>query len=97
MSELIIKRVWIEPAECTGHTLCVPEAPGLIAYDKKADVSVVLENSLKRTHQELKQLLEASEVCPMLAFFIQTSDGSTFNASNELIRSVIRKGHYKWA
>jgi ferredoxin len=97
MSELVIKRVWIEPAKCTGHTLCVPEAPGLIEYDESKDVSVVKEAALKRTQQELKLLLEASEVCPMSAFFLETLDGSTFNLDNELIRQAIRDGKYKWA
>lgn len=96
MNVLAIKRVWIERGECTGHTLCVPEAPGLIEYDKKADVSVVLESNLQRTQQELRMLLEASEVCPMSAFFVQLADGRTFEAGSEPIRSAIRQGNYKW-
>jgi len=34
----------------------------------------------------------------MDAFFIETDDGSTFNASrNEIIRRAIREGRYTWA
>jgi ferredoxin len=98
MHILRIRRVWIEKAECTGHTLCVPEAPGLIAMDQEHDVAVVQEVALNRTHAELKLLLEASWVCPMDAFFIETDDGSTFNATrNEIVRCAIQEGRYTWA
>jgi ferredoxin len=98
MLTLKIRRVWIERAECTGHTLCVPEAPGLIEYDRATDASSVKEAGLERTQAELKLLLDASEVCPMRAFFIETDDGSTFNATrNEDIRRAIRAGRYSWA
>ena len=98
MFTLRIRRVWIEKADCTGHTLCVPDAPGLIEFDSASGVSVVKEAVLQRTQPELKALLEASEVCPMDAFFIETDDGSTFNASrNEIIRRAIREGRYTWA
>jgi ferredoxin len=89
--------VWIDPAQCTGHTLCVPEASGLIAYDKTKDVSVVKDANWQRTRQELMLLLEASEVCPMNAFILDTLDGGTFNLNNESIRQAIRDGKYKWA
>jgi ferredoxin len=95
---LRVRRVWIEKAECTGHTLCVPEAPGLIEYDADSDVSVVKESALQRTHPELKALLDASEVCPMDAFFVETEDGSVFNVSrNDDIRRAVREGRYTWA
>jgi ferredoxin len=90
--------VWIEKSECTGHTLCVPEAPGLIEYDAASDVSVIKEGAFQRTQPELKALLEASEVCPMDAFYVETDDGSVFNASrNDNVRRAIREGRYTWA
>jgi len=98
MFVLSIRRVWIEKSECTGHRLCVPEAPGLIEYDAASDVSVVKEATLSRTHAELKKILEASEVCPMDAFFIETDDGGVFNVSrNEIIRRAVLEGRYRWA
>jgi ferredoxin len=96
-SLLVIRRVWIEKAECTGHTLCVPEAPGLIVNDERSDVSVVQEHSLERTQHNLKLLLEAEAVCPMSAFFIEVENGDVFNLSNDLIQKKIRQGNYRWA
>jgi hypothetical protein len=41
MSTLVVKRIWIEQSECTGHTLCVPEAPDLIEFDQADGTSAV--------------------------------------------------------
>jgi ferredoxin len=95
---LNIRRVWIERAECLGHTLCIPEAPGLIEFDDNGGVAVVREASLKRTQSELKILLEASAVCPMRAFRIEIDDGFAFTLpGNEDVRKAIREGRYSWA
>ncbi len=96
-SPLVIRRVWIEKADCTGHALCVPEAPRLIAYDQHSAVSVVQQQSLERTQQNLKLLLEAAAVRPMSAFFVEVGNGTVFNVSNELIQRQIRAGQYRWA
>ena len=94
---LVVRRVWIEKSECTGHTLCASEAPGLIEYDPSSDVSVVQEHSLERTQENLKLLLEAEAVCPMDAFFVELEDGKVFNLCNELIQTEVRRGNYRWA
>jgi hypothetical protein len=95
---LVIKRVWIEKAECTGHTLCLPEAPGLIAYYASDDVSDVKESGLRHTHQELTLLLEASSVCPMRAFFIETEDGRVYGIPDHPeVREAIRLRSYRWS
>ena len=94
---LVIRRVWIEPAECTGHTLCHYEVPDLIDYDPAADVSVVKPRAVTWTREPLQQLLEAEAVCPMNAFFIETEDGKICNASDDWVQALIHKGAYRWA
>jgi len=65
--------------------------------DQEHDVAVV-QDALIHTDTELKLLLEASWVCPMDAFYIETDDGSTFNAWRDLtIRRAIKEGRYTWA
>jgi ferredoxin len=97
MTTLLIRRVWIERGECTSHTLCITETSGLIELDPDGDSAVVKEAALQRTQQELQELLEASFVCPMAAFHIETADGSTFCLGNELLQRAIRQGGYRWA
>ena len=98
MLHLTIKRVWIERFECLAHTLCESEVPGLIEYDESHGVYRVKEEALSHAPSELKQLLEASSVCPMHAFHIETEDGYTFNVqNNEMVRAAIKAGRYSWS
>jgi hypothetical protein len=78
--------------------MCEPEAPGLVEYDESIGVFAVKEASLKRTQEELKQLLEASYMCPMWAFQVTLVDGKTYYIRDEQwIRDAISKGDYEWA
>jgi len=98
MSALVVKRIWIERSECTGHTLCIPEAPELIEYDQSGDTSVVKQSSLRHTHQELAQFLAASEVCPMLAFRVETEDGHIHCVPDDRsVREALKQGNFRWS
>jgi ferredoxin len=95
---LIIRRVWIEKAECTGHTLCVPEAPDLLQYLDSEDVTTVRQDQLRHTIAELTALISAAEVCPMHAFFIETEDGRVYNIPDDQeVRDAIRLKNYRWS
>lgn len=97
MSTLVIKRIWIESAECTGHQLCVPEASELIEYLSKDDASVVKSNQLRYTQQELVALFGAASVCPMSAFYLETEDGRTLNVDADAIQQALKSGDYRWS
>jgi hypothetical protein len=45
MRKLIVRRVWIERSSCLWHTLCEPEAPGLIENDEANSVFRIKEES----------------------------------------------------
>ena len=95
MTTLVIRRIWIDKAECTGHGLCVPEAASLLEYSSAFRFSFVRNEALKHTQQELALLLAASEVCPcalsalrpktdvFIAF--QTIDRSAKRSNREII------------
>jgi len=98
MSTLVIKRIWIDKAECTGHGLCVPEAENLIAYASPFDFSFVRNEALKYTQQELALLLAASEVCPMRAFRVETEDGRIHSVPDDKsVRDALKQGNYRWS
>ncbi|HUG71837.1 MAG TPA: hypothetical protein VMK82_00295, partial [Steroidobacteraceae bacterium] len=97
VKDLVVRRVWIEGAECTWHTLCEPEAPGLITDDHANGVSRVKEESLLRTQDELNKLLEASRVCPMAAFYLETDTGDILNVdASDWVQNAIASGSYRW-
>jgi ferredoxin len=96
MSTLVIKRVWIERSECTGHGLCVPEAAGLVEYNPLGDFSIVKLGRLTYAHQQLKTLLEASMVCPMTAFGLESEDGRVYTLpEDEPVRVALKSGNYR--
>jgi ferredoxin len=98
MCTLVIKRIWIERSECTGHTLCIPEAPDLIEFDQPGDTTVVKQSSLRHTHQELVQFLAASEVCPMNAFRVETEDGHIHCVPDDRsVRDALKRGDFRWS
>jgi len=94
---LVVKRVWIDKNECTAMTLCESESKGLIEYSKEQGASVVKEHTLRRTQQELKLLLEASNVCAMSAFYLETEDGRVLNLDDDIVQQSIKAGSYRWA
>ena len=95
---LYVKRVWIDRENCLAHTLCEPEASGLIECDEAGQVYKVREAALQRTPQELKELLEANSVCPMGAFRVLLEDGKTYVIGDEpWIKKAIERGDYEWS
>ena len=97
MRRLFVRRVWIHKDECLWHTLCEPEAPGLIENDEANRVYRVKEEFLLHTQGELKQLLEASRVCPMNALYIETDSGEVLNAKESAwVQKAIESGSYAW-
>ena len=95
--KLIVRRVWIERVECLAHTLCGPEAPGLIEIDESAGASRIREEVLRRTPEELKQLLEATWVCPVSAFYVETDGGDVYIVGEtDWVQRAIRSGNYAW-
>jgi ferredoxin len=98
MSTLVVKRIWIEKSECTGLTLCVPEAPDLIEFDQSDGISKVKQGSLRFTQQELARFLAASEVCPMNAFRVETEDGRIHRVPDDrLVREALKRGDFRWS
>ena len=98
MSPLVVKRIWIERSECTGCGLCVPEAAGLVEYNPLGDSSIVKMDRLTYAHQQLKSLLEASMVCPMWAFRLESEDGRVYTLpEDEPVRVALESGNYRWA
>ena len=97
VQRLIVRRVWINRDSCLWHTLCGPEAPGLIENDEALSVYRIKEESLQFTQDELKQLLEASRVCPMNAFYVETSGGEVLNIDETAwVLEAIKSGNYAW-
>jgi hypothetical protein len=97
MRRLIVRRVWIDLDSCLWHTLCRPEAPGLIEEVGSDGASRIKEESLLRTQDELKQLLEASQVCPMNAFYVETDSGEVLNIGElDWVQKAIQSGSYAW-
>ena len=97
MQRLIVRRVWIHKDECLRHTLCEPEAPGLIENDEANSVYRIKEESILQTQSELKQLLEASRVCPMAAFYLETDSGEVLNVKESAwVQKAINSGSYDW-
>ena len=92
---LIVKRIWIEKAECTASTLCEPEAPGLIESDE--NTLWVKEAVLQHTQRELELLFDAAGVCPVAAFYLETHDGHVFNVEDDFVQEAVSKGDYRWA
>ena len=98
MSTLVIKRIWIERSECTGHGLCIPEAADLIDYTPLGDYSFVRAQQLAHTQQELVLLLAASTVCPMSAFRLEAEDGRVYSLpEDEMVRVALKSGDYRWS
>jgi ferredoxin len=98
MSTLVVKRIWIERSECTGHTLCGPEAPDLIELDQSGDTSTVKQGSLRNSQQELAWLIAASEVCPMRAFRVETEDGRIHCVPDDrAVRDALKQGDFRWS
>ena len=93
---LIVRRVWVDKNQCTAMTLCESESEGLIEYSEEQGASVVKEHALQRTQQELKLLLEASEVCAMSAFYLETEDGRVINLDHDEVQQAITSGKYRW-
>jgi ferredoxin len=97
MRKLVVRRVWIERKACLAHTLCEPEAPSLIESDEASDAFRIKEECLRRTQQELQLLLEASRVCPMDAFYVETDCGEVLNVDDtDWVRAAIKLGNYAW-
>jgi ferredoxin len=97
MSALVIKRIWIERSECLWHTLCVPEAPTLIENEPDGP-AVVIQAALTYTQPELVQLVDASRVCPMRAFHIETEDGRVLCIPDDRsVGEALRAGNYRWS
>ena len=98
MSPLVVKRIWIEKSECTGHGLCIPEADGLIEYNPLGDFSIVKVDRLRYAQQQLASLLEASKVCPMRAFRLESEDGRVYTLpEDEPVRVALESGNYRWS
>jgi ferredoxin len=98
VSTLVVKRIWIERSECTGHTLCVPEAPDLIEFNQSGEFSAVKQGLLHFTQQELACFLAASEVCPMRAFRIETEDGLIHCVPDDRkVRDALKQGDFRWS
>jgi ferredoxin len=98
VSTLVVKRIWIERSECTGHTLCVPETPDLIEFNQSGEFSAVKQGSLHFTQQELACFLAASEVCPMRAFRIETEDGLIHCVPDDRkVRDALQQGDFRWS
>jgi ferredoxin len=96
MPTLVVRRVWIEKTQCLWHTLCHSEAVGLIEFNDDVEASVVNEHLLRRTQDELRQLLEAEAVCPVEAFYLETDDGCIHNVSSDRVQAAIQTGDYRW-
>ena len=99
---LKVKRVFVEPSQCTAHTLCQSEVPQRqieIEYSPSVgfDVSVVQENIVPRTKEALLMLLHADDVCPMDAFRVELESGEVFLVSNPEIQNIIESEQVEWA
>ena len=98
MSTLVIKRIWIDKAECTGHALCVPEAADQIEFTRAGGDSFARIRLLMYTQPELEMLLKASAVCPMRAFRLETEDGRVHVLPDDkAVRAALESGDYRWS
>ena len=102
MKKLRVRSIFIKPSECTAHTLCEPElSKNVITMDGLDnygyEVAVLHQDRLPRTKESLLSMLEAADVCPMDAFYIELEDGTEMNVWADYVQKKIDKGEIEWA
>ena len=61
-------------------------------------IRIVKLERLEYSHQELELLLEASKVCPMRAFRLESEDGQVYSLpEDDAVRVALKSGNYRWA
>ena len=61
-------KVWVDPARCRGHALCLSHAPEAFEFIDLEDRSVVIEGAADRVALEVFQT--AAKNCPERAIVI---------------------------
>ena len=102
MRTLKVTRVFIKASECLSHFLCQSELPenvitAEIPDGKDFEIAVLNQNKLPRTNESLLSMLEAADMCPVDAFFIESSDGTIMNVWSEHVQSKIKAKEIEWA
>ena len=68
-----VKDVRVDPCNCTGHKLCLSEAPDILGYDDAADQAIVKPGAESLFETKAADIYSAATVCPMDAILINGS------------------------
>jgi ferredoxin len=67
-------KVYVDPAKCRGHALCVGRAPEAFEFLDLEDRAVVKDGAVGTVPDEV--LIAAARECPERAIIIELDDGS---------------------
>jgi len=65
-----ITSVRVDGCLCTGHKLCLPEAPEVFSFDPVRDVAFVMPDACLNFATSAQGIYAAAAVCPMDAIVI---------------------------
>ena len=65
-----IESVQIDGCRCTGHRLCLSEAPKVLRFDSQLDQAQINDEAEEFFSIEAENILSAAAVCPMNAIVI---------------------------
>lgn len=66
----VVKPTRVGGCKCTGHKLCLSEAPDVLAFDQEQDVAFVKPEASSYYAAEVEGIYAAAMVCPMEAIYI---------------------------
>jgi len=66
----IITNVRVDGCLCTGHKLCLPEAPDVFSFDLVRGVAFVTQDASLNFVSSAQDIYAAAAVCPMDAIVI---------------------------
>ena len=67
-------KVYVDPAKCRGHALCVGRAPEAFEFLDLEDRAVVQDGAVGTVPDEV--LIAAARECPERAIIVELDDGS---------------------
>jgi ferredoxin len=66
----IIRTVHVDGCLCTGHKLCLSEAPEIFAFDDSKGVAFVKDDASMYYAVKVEDIFRAAAACPMDAILI---------------------------
>ena len=82
------KRAWIEACGC--FSLCIEKAPSLLRTSSDDMTTEVIATDRIFSEEETNLLIDAFEVCPMDAIYIEFENGVILNRHNDPFYKLLR-------